>query len=376
MITVLFPVAAAIAGLSLAYKLGHLLRGPRTPALATLCLLFASSIVVFALTAPAVAARVDDIIGVPGCAFIGRTVGSIILLISEQFLLTAWVSTTTRMRVAARIAIAAESVAVLTLLVLFFLDRHYTQGSTNALYGTPTDGYKSAYMMVYIVACIGGELQIGTLGSTYARRVGRLWLRRGLRLVSRGAYLTLVFATVRVAMVLGVPLGPLGAIGLWLGSAGVMVKLIGWTIPSWAPSVEAAASLVRSHRDHLRLRPLWISLYRANPDIALDAPRTLFHEALSLHDADYSVHRRVIEIRDGLVALTPYLDEPTEVDDPVLAADRIAAGLRNRLSHSYARSEQNGYHSCGAERDLAGERVWLTEVSRAFTRQHVRLKDS
>jgi hypothetical protein len=366
--TVLFPVAAAIAGLSLVYKLGHLLRGPRDPALATLCLVFASSIAVFTLTAPAVAAWVDETVGVPDLAFIGRTVGAVVLLISEQLLLTKWVSTTPRTRVTAIAAVATEATAVLVLLALFVVIRN-TQHSTGAQYYTRSGGYPAAYVIVYVTVCVGAELSIAILCSRYARRVGRLWLRRGLRMVSLGAYLTLIFATVRVAKVLGVPLGPVATLGLWLGSAGVVAKLIGWTVPGWAPSVEAAVSLVRSHRDHLRLRPLWISLYRANPDIALDAPRSLLREAVSLQDADYRVHRRVIEIRDGLVSLTPYLKEPTEVDDPALAADRIATGLRNRHNRSLYRSDRDRCHPFRAETDLAGDRLWLTEVSKALTRR-------
>ncbi|MFG7940488.1 MAB_1171c family putative transporter [Streptomyces cacaoi] len=370
MTTVLFPVAAAIAGLNLVYKLGHLLRGPRDPALATLCLVFASSIASFTLTAPAVAAWVDGAAGISGLAFTIRTVVAVVLLISEQLLLTKWVSTTRRTHIAAQAAIAAESVGVLVLLALFVLSRDHIPGSTQALYGSPRGSYLVAYVTVYVTVCFGAEVQIAVLCSRYARKVGRLWLRRGLRLVSLGASLTLVFATARVARVLSVPLGALSTVGLWLGSAGVMAKLIGWTIPSWAPSVEAAVSLVRSHLDHLRLRPLWMSLYRATPEIALDAPRTFLREALSLRDADYRVHRRVIEIRDGLMSLTPYLEEPADVDDPVLAADRIAAGLRNRLSPCPCRSDRDRSRPYRAATDLAGERLWLTEVSRAFQRCH------
>lgn len=370
MITVLFPLAAVVAGLSLVYKLNHLLRTPRDSALATLCLVFASSALVFTLTAPAVAAEVDRLLGLPGIAFAGRTTLTIVLLTSEQLLLTHWISPATRTRTAARVALVLGCATVAVMLVLFVLAQTVTDGSTQLLYGRSPSRYLDVYLTVYVVACMGAEAQISRLCRRHARHVGRLWLRRGLRLVAVGAMLTLLFGLVRALEVLGVPVGPLGKVGLWCGSAGVLAKLVGWTLPSWGPSATALSRWAASYRDLLRLRPLWLSLYRANPGIALDEPRSRLAEVLSVLDVEYRTCRRIIEIRDGLVALSPYLPPPTDSDDPDAEAVRITEGLRVHASARAPHPKPRELTHRAAATDIAGELRWLTRVSRAFDRAH------
>lgn len=71
------------------------------------------------------------------------------------------------------------------------------------------------------------------------------------------------------------------------------------------------------YRVHRRLYPLWRDLYRATPSIALDPPRSAWSDALDMGNLSLRLYRRVVEIRDGMVALEPYVDEtlPAAIHD-------------------------------------------------------------
>jgi hypothetical protein len=75
--------------------------------------------------------------------------------------------------------------------------------------------------------------------------------------------------------------------------------------------VLSAGSPVGCGRPHRR---------RAAPEIALAPPSSAFADALTVRDLGFRLYRRVIEIRDGGLALRPYLD-------PGLA-DRVRATCR------------------------------------------------
>jgi hypothetical protein len=87
-------------------------------------------------------------------------------------------------------------------------------------------------------------------------------------------------------------------------------------------AIPAVAGWLRRRAQYRRLAPLWLALYRAAPEIALEAPRRhtpLFPTRLQLY-------RLVVEIRDGLLVLRPY----RSADVVEAARDRTAgAGLRD-----------------------------------------------
>ncbi|HWO62992.1 MAG TPA: MAB_1171c family putative transporter, partial [Umezawaea sp.] len=78
------------------------------------------------------------------------------------------------------------------------------------------------------------------------------------------------------------------------------------------------AAWVHRFVTYQRLRPLWLALYRANPQIALSPPRSPLLDRLDPRDLDLRLYRRVVEIRDGRLALQAYLDP------------EAVAGLRER----------------------------------------------
>ncbi len=63
-------------------------------------------------------------------------------------------------------------------------------------------------------------------------------------------------------------------------------------------------------RHYRQLRPLWTQLYQRFPHIALFPPVPASRERFRVRGMRLRYYRRVIECRDGLVCLRPYLAEP------------------------------------------------------------------
>ncbi|RSN04856.1 hypothetical protein DMB42_29100 [Nonomuraea sp. WAC 01424] len=218
-----------------------------------------------------------------------------------------------------------------------------------------------------------------------ARQTENRAVGAGLRLIAVGASLTVLyhlhkaayFACRRVGAdypdLLRAPLDML------LVPLGVLAVLLGLALPSWWP---ARLRWFRDFRLHLRLRPLWRALYRASPDIALLAPAPFLTELVTFRDLDLRLYRRFVEIRDGRIALEPYLD--ARVTD---AARREGArsGLRGQRLEAFAeaaavdaaiRARARGLPPDGGAGtaavpggvDLSSDAAFLGLVSRAYRR--------
>ncbi len=62
------------------------------------------------------------------------------------------------------------------------------------------------------------------------------------------------------------------------------------------------------YRTYGALSPLWHDLFAVLPGIALEPPHAGWGQRARLGDLDFRLHRRVTEIRDGVMTLQPYLD--------------------------------------------------------------------
>ncbi|MER5777487.1 MAB_1171c family putative transporter [Streptomyces sp. NPDC002039] len=186
------------------------------------------------------------------------------------------------------------------------------------------------------------------------RRDGQVWVRRGLRTAAVGACLDLVYALGRFADVFLVHRVHRGCDpSTWANATrtcltvGLTLNTIGWTAPLWGSRVRAVQAWWADYRNFRRLRPLWYALYRAHPEISLQpASRS---DLLALWDLRFRLHRRVIEIRDGCLALggqvTPGLPSAPGPEGSVeerarWEAARMAAALAGRPGH-HGRSGRN-----------------------------------
>ena len=140
------------------------------------------------------------------------------------------------------------------------------------------------------------------------------------------------------------------------------------------------AAWVHRFVTYQRLRPLWLALYRANPQIALSPPRSPLLDRLDPRDLDLRLYRRVVEIRDGRLALQAYLDPEAVAGlreravregktghqlEAAVEAAILAAGLRAR---SAGESPPNGpsHAAIHGGRDLGSDTAFLAEVADAF----------
>jgi hypothetical protein len=121
---------------------------------------------------------------------------------------------------------------------------------------------------------------------------------------------------------------------------------------------------------------LWSALYEVTPEIALDPAESEFLDRLRIRDLDFRLYRRVIEIRDGRLALRSFLDADVArrarkealksgLDggrvEAAVEARVLAAGVENARQHR-APAEVLPASELGGE-DIASEVEWLLRVA-------------
>ncbi|GAA0673750.1 hypothetical protein GCM10010193_28180 [Kitasatospora atroaurantiaca] len=391
MTTLLHPPCAIVAWMALLYKLAALRRAPRDPALIALCAVLAFSALSFTLSIPTVWLHLDRWAGIPDIAALLAQSCVMALVGSQQLLLSFWLAPRQQ---AVRLAVRRlpATVAVLTaMVVLFSLMAPAEQHPVDFTLRYAQDPYYAAYLLLYIAAYTAGEAEVGLRCWRYARISNRRWLQRGLRTTAVGAWTTLGYSAVRIADLtaaqLGLDLHRAETVAWVCGDLGALLTLVGWTLPGWGPRLTAAHRGVRHYLHYQRLYPLWRALHRANPTIALEPSRSALAGLLTVRNLEFRLYRRVIEIRDGQLALRSHHD--AEAADAArhlcraagLSGDRlratvvaaqIGAALRAKELGLPAAGDSGGWTTDGPESaDLTDEVLWLTLVSTAFRRSPV-----
>jgi hypothetical protein len=151
----------------------------------------------------------------------------------------------------------------------------------------------------------------------------------------------------------------------------------GATLSAWAPTVASRYGRVRAYWRYRRIEPLWSALRAAVPGIELDPGRRL------PGGAEFALYRRVIEIRDGHLALRPHFDPalPARIE-----AEARRAGVPERhiranveaasLAAALVAGEAGRCYQTGAgdpaerfeDADVAVEAAWLVQVAKAWRR--------
>ncbi|NEA97629.1 MAB_1171c family putative transporter [Streptomyces sp. SID13726] len=175
-----------------------------------------------------------------------------------------------------------------------------------------------------------------------------------------------------------------------LGMVTAVLVAAGATATFWGEHIAAPVRRLRALGAHRGLEPLWTAIHAELPEIALDPEAA--HRRPGLRQAEFARYRRVIEIRDGILALRPYqqaepldwavraLDRtglPAGDREAVLEAARIAAALENkRAGRAYGdtpgrrTAEQAAAPSARLE-TVDDEAAWLVRVAREFSRSGV-----
>jgi hypothetical protein len=306
-------------------------RGPARLAVWGTMLLLAA---IGTLDLTAIGARLDAACGLPNIADLAQHLLAIIAATLARYSAVAIFGTPeqrARWRVVRNSAVAAGTVAAL--IALFAVSPARTRPTDIARYADFPMQYAShpevvAYWAIFAAYLGTTFVIIARLAWRYGRRAGRSSLGRGLQLLAAGMVAGLAYlgygSSVVAARAVGVQ-GPFirtapaviqslfGALIVLVAAGGVLPATQHW------PLVRQAG-LYRSLR---RLYPVWAALCQAIPGIALD-PVPVWADRLDPRDLRMRLYRRVIEIRDGYMALCP-VDVPG-IEDTV----RAAAG-RHRL---------------------------------------------
>lgn len=187
----------------------------------------------------------------------------------------------------------------------------------------------------------------------------------GLRLIGVGSLVCLGYVTVKAAAIVMAAAGPpmphsfeatVGRLTAVL--AGVLVAVgVSWlgvmrrwsTIWKWAESY-------RAYRD---LYPLWSALMSVAPGLALEPPAGVFRDWFRVRDMDIRLYRRVIEIRDGLLHLRPYLDA---VVAEIAGEEAQGLGFSREESAAFVEANVVAHALRSAREDAMSSRPWQDDA--------------
>lgn len=291
--------------------------------------------------------------------------------------------------------------AVITMVVAFAITPNSLRWSSAELHGhldeapTSLHVYSAAYIAYLGYAVYDCLTQTWTRSRTATRASQRL----GLRTTAVGCIFALLYtaykATNAVAAVFGwdaVPGGPrctslvtpvscafsvtAPAIGVLLITAGLTLPVAIWPITLFLRRRWERQSITD-------LGPLWEDFAAVLPEIVLEPDATTDGEA------DFLLHRRVVEINDGILSLRPYRSlavhqaAAREVDrrnlagttggDAIVEAAVLAAAIRALKAGSEPAPERAPQAPGTTARagDLRAETVWLRSVARAYAANDV-----
>ncbi len=247
-----------------------------------------------------------------------------------------------------------------------------------------------AYRLVFLGFLGLAAFNVMRFSWHYAKVAPRPSLRVGLRLDALGGVVGLLFVTHEGLFVLSRAAGsaypipqPVTVSGILI-VFGVLLTVGGSTMPAWGPRVGVPWLYQRfsAYRSLARLYPLWLALYRATPEIALLPPPNRLVDMLTVRDVNFRLYRRVIEIRDGRLALRPYVDSRVEgiarefSDDAglsdeerpaLLDAAMLTAAIRRKAAGQIDDHTPASYYIAGGD-GIAGEVTGLERVAKWFDR--------
>jgi uncharacterized protein DUF6545 len=280
------------------------------------------------LNLPAIGARLDAATGLPNLADVAQHVLAIATATlgrycAEQVLGAA----RPRTRWSRRLQTALPTATAAALLVLFALSPARTHPIDTALYTDFPMQYAAhpgvfAYWLILAVYLGTTFALIGRLAWRYGRRAGRTPLGCGLVLIAAGMVAGLCYLGYGTSVVAARAAGVGGSFistspAIIQGLFGALIVLV--AVGSFLPA-SGYCPLIRRVAAYWSLRqlyPLWAGLCQAVPGIALD-PVPAWADRIDPRDLQVRLYRRVIEIRDGYMALIP-VDVPG-IEDLVRAA--------------------------------------------------------
>ncbi|MFJ3880424.1 MAB_1171c family putative transporter [Streptomyces sp. NPDC090077] len=385
--TVLAWVCAFVGLAAFAYRLPDLLRRRNDIALWALCTYFLCSGISFLVDLDQLRLHISAFFGLPNITSLITQVAVVVLTAAQQVVLVYWSSPPAEARRMARHRVVFFGAALAVLVVASFAvgPVAHSETATSTILLSIQHGSYALYMSFYLLICAVGQFETVRLSLRFTTMANRQWLKVGMRTVTVGASMILVYCVTRSIQIAGTRLdydaAALDPIQWTCGSVGALLQIAGWTIPSWGIRITRARGWTRSYRSYLRLRPLWWALYEASPDIALDPPRSWLRDRVPPRDPHYRLYRRVIEIRDGqlilrtslsledFVRVARSLDLPEDPTSPLGEALQVRAVLSRPAEERAERAEWAEASDIPARppyQDFRDEVDWLSKVASSF----------
>jgi hypothetical protein len=362
-------------------KLRDLVRNPDNPFLRALCVAVGLNVVAGFAGVPVVLTFMETATGLPAIWLLGPLVA---MCAATQATLLLWSSPPQQVRRRILIGIAIYGTAIAIMLVLAFRARgHITttaivenKQAPEPLWGaTP---YLRDAVLVYFAALTFTFVDACRHSIRNAKLVDRHWMRRALLTLTAGFLTFLIYCLAMTGYFLALRFGGTlralhdgavfaAAIAAMVCGAGIAIPVLG---PRW--------DRMQAYR---RLEPLWRAVRRAAPHVVLEPPRSIRMDAWNPRNLDFRLYRRVIEIRDGVLALRPYFDPdvaltarqqathanfPTQQVETVIEAAQLNLAIQARLSGHKPNSD--GFTPPVAEtgNDLDAELAALVPLAQAF----------
>jgi len=361
-------IALVLFAAALAWRIYQVARAPTVPNWAvTACV--AGFAAAFLLQQPVVSDDVDALLG-RGAA---RVANNALLACGICALVIFFLGSALGPRRYRRVV--AELIPLAAAIALMVVAMDLTRPELRGLPLGPSTIHDSGVAVFYLGA--GLYLIYGLIACTcwivrYLRVADRN-LRIGLRLGAAGLACAAAGSVFRALyIVVAWVFGPVVKILLLLGVpfviVGGMLFLAGVTYPGLRARVSALRRRRQHRREHEALAPLWTVLVEAFPSIVLRTPPRRGDRLAprGIHRVHY---RRVIEIRDGLVQLSPYLDADfgeVVATDPGAAATALKTALRRHADGEASDGRAKQVLPAGAD-DIESDVRPLLALSAAMT---------
>ena len=376
-------VAVAVAWLAVVLRAPGTWRSTGSPARRALWLALLSLALGWTLRVPAGYHALDNLTGV---ANLSQLIGDGFALGTGCAILAMLIFQTNDREGADRKVVlrVVALILVLVAMAVSFAAARFGEETTEFVTRYRTEPLFFAYSLPYLGLLSYVFFDLTRLCRRYAQLSDRRYLKTGMRLIQAAGALGILYVVLRVGYLVAVQAGAAG-LGVYEPVSKLVVAvlsvlaIVGAVLPAAGPRVEA-------YRAHRELYPLWSELHRATPSIALDRPTSSARDRLRLRDLSFRLHRRVIEIRDGQLALRPYLRRDVAEaarrrgQQQQLAGEELAASVEAATLVAAIDDKSSGRPEVprsatvqapgGAK--LSDEVSWLRKVAHSFQRRQDR----
>ncbi|GAB16824.1 hypothetical protein GOEFS_015_00210 [Gordonia effusa NBRC 100432] len=218
-------------------------------------------------------------------------------------------------------------------------------------------------MLIYHLVVAAALIAIVLCCIRFAYLAKQTVFRVAMVTTAAGALCYLCFALHRILVILSHPIGrrlvdPWPAATPLMTGVGTVGMMIGLTMPMWVPEIIRVRKRLRANYLHRLLEPLWTDL---RPFVS-----TVSTPDAESSDPEYRLYRRMVDIRDALLALSYKF--PAEATDGARGSALVAQQIRHALNSPDIDASADPDRSSLIVADRATEEQWLTEVAVEYRR--------